>query len=246
MKRMTAEVIDRFVPTTQGYGNFPLLNPEARAYITIRDPINRKKRKFGYMSKHPHKILGSLHNGDIIEFDYTEPSSWLSSLFSYPEICNVVAKVKDTRLEELLAKTPKIGTSVGVTMVDRFKHSPHSVVEKGELKLYGSLKDIVKFVYYNIQNVEGFVYIDFHPERNSYNVKYETHFQFEHDIFFQCNFHYGGDNYNGSRVGIIIEPVDNMHMIVHAACSSTTDSPSISPQTLISRIIAKLSQANRQ
>jgi len=238
---MTAEVLSHQWNTTSKITALWLL-PEAGTFITILCPITRKKKTFEYGSKFPHSIFSGLNNGDIIEFDYTEPSSWLSKLFSYPEMHNIITKVKDARLEQLLAKIPKTGLNVKAAIEDGFRYSPYYVIEKDELKLKGSLKDIIKLVYDTIQNTEDFSHIR------------EPHFKFEHFIYFESEFNYGarykGDTANSSVAGIVIEPVDNINVIIHVVTHSIPDNPappiSVSPQTLISRIINKLSQANRQ
>jgi len=248
MKRMTAEILSHQWNTTSKITSL-WLQPEAGTFITIRCPVTRKKKTFEYGSKYPHSIFRGLSNGDIIEFDYTEQSFWLSKLFRYPEMHNIIAKVKDKELERILDITPKTGTNVGATMLDRFVVGVAGAGDKGELKLKGSLKDIIKFVYYTIQNVEDFSFIDPHPGSVAKWIN-GSHYEFKHDIYLECSFkhvmRHKKDYNNSSTVGIVFEPVDSMNVIVHVAVKRDTDNPSISPQTLISRIIDKLSQANRQ
>jgi|GEM_PF-5440174 len=227
---------------------------KAHICITIRDPNTGKNREFLYMSNFPHGFYEGLYKGDIIEFDYTEPSSWLKSMFSPPQIINVVAKKRNVTLEQLLAKTPKMKTNSGDTLLRRLldsgRYENELTLKDSELTLKGSLKDVTKFVFNAVQDVTDFVYIEPHDRlqrifRDTKYCKFD-----ENDIFFNCSFYHGErKNFVTSFVDIWIEPADNLNVIVHVACSQEggqKHSPSVSLQTLLSHIIDKLSQANRQ
>jgi hypothetical protein len=159
MKRTTAEVISH----NWNFTASPLVSSQAGAGITIRDINSGKKKKFSYLSNFPHRFFRGLKNGDIIEFDYTESSSWFPSFFSCPEITNVVAKLRETTLEQQLAKSPRTGTNAGDAMwnkvISRYPERAEYAY-KSEVRLRGSLQGITKFIFETVQDVEGFEYFE--------------------------------------------------------------------------------------
>ena len=232
MKRMTAEIL-----SFRGVGSMRnMLNGRT---VHICDPNTGKTREFYY------EYRGRTFDyciGDVIEFEYTEPSSFFQSFFVRNEMHNIIGRVGNTILDEQLEKLPNArarmvkdsnNPSVATLLSDKDKFDFDF---SSSIKLTGSLESITKLTFEAIRSIEGFCF--FTPDTESLIDEFTPCLEAQFSVY---------EWKRGYSINIItvVEPVSDMSAIVHILGIVLEGKDRVAvmnqAQMKISEIIAKLS-----
>jgi len=198
-KKMTAEILD-IGWFSHGGGYY---------VVTVRDPKTGNKIEFD------KKHLTNYHDGDVIEFEYTEPSSFLGRIFDDIKVRNVT-KVRCVVLERQLVKIPKIATSRGgdVRSIANVLSDKSAYDYYTSIKLRGTSEHIIKFIHKAIQNMQEFHYFNADEDGADIEIVY-PHFV----ATFWIADKRGRPGKCDVMVTVYVEPVDATNAIIHVAAA---------------------------